>query len=84
VVINVSETMAFSPDKGQPLDNLPVFALPWIIYNCYGFFLVFEISNFRQINSMFRLDITFELNLKSNVWSWSSNTTQSKINVLRL
>jgi len=39
------------PVKGQRLDNLAVFSVPWRFCNCYGFFLVFEILNFRQINS---------------------------------
>jgi len=39
------------PVKGQWLDNLAVFSVPWRFCNCYGFFLVFEILNFRQINS---------------------------------
>ena len=32
-------------------DNLPFFSVPWCFCNCYGFFLVFEIPNFCQINS---------------------------------
>ena len=39
------------PVKGQRLDNLAFFSVPWRFCNCYGFFLVFEILNFRQINS---------------------------------
>ena len=39
------------PVKGQRLDNLAVFSVPWRFCNCYGFFLIFEILNFRQINS---------------------------------
>ena len=39
------------PVKGQRLDNLAVFSVPWRFCSCYGFFLVFEILNFRQINS---------------------------------
>ena len=39
------------PVKGQRLDNLAVFSVPWRFCNCYGFFVVFEILNFRQINS---------------------------------
>ena len=37
--------------QGQRLDNLAFFSVPWRFCNCYGFFLVFEIINFRQINS---------------------------------
>jgi len=37
--------------QGQRLDNLPDFSVLWRFCNCYGFFLVFEILNFRQINS---------------------------------
>ena len=40
-----------SPVKGQRLDKLPVFSVPWRFCNCYGFFLVFEILNIRQISS---------------------------------
>jgi len=40
-----------SPVKGLRLDNLAVFSVPWRFCNCYGFFPVFEILNFRQINS---------------------------------
>ena len=39
------------PVKGQRLDNLVVFSVPRRFCNCYDFFLVFEILNFRQINS---------------------------------
>jgi len=41
----------YRPVKGQRLDNLPVFMVPWRLCKCYGFFLVFEILNFRRINS---------------------------------
>jgi len=37
--------------KGKRLDNLLFFLVPWRFCNCYDFFLVFEILNFRQINS---------------------------------
>jgi len=58
------------PVKEQRLDNLAVFSVPRRFCNCYGFFLVFEILNFRQINSTqptqtrsqvlgFRREITF-------------------------
>jgi len=39
------------PVKGQRLDNLAVFFGFPAFCNCYGFFLVFDILNFRQINS---------------------------------
>jgi len=31
------------PAKGQRLESLPAFSVPWRFCNCYGFFLVFEI-----------------------------------------
>ena len=39
------------PVKGQRLNNLAFFSVPRRFCNCYDFFLVFEILNFRQINS---------------------------------
>jgi len=38
-------------NKLKWLDNLAVFSVPRRFWNCYCFFLVFEILNFRQINS---------------------------------
>jgi len=38
------------PVKGQRLDNLPFFSVPWRFCNCYGFFLVFEILNFQTFS----------------------------------
>jgi len=48
------------PVKGQRLDNLEVFSMPRRFCNCYGFFLVFEILNFRQINSTTHVTIAFK------------------------
>ena len=39
------------PVKGQRLHKRAVFSVPWRFCNCCDFFLVFEILNFRQINS---------------------------------
>jgi len=41
----------YPPAMGQLLENLPFCSMPWRFCNCYGFFLVFEILNFRQINA---------------------------------
>jgi len=55
--VNLAYYRPYPPVKEQRFDNLPFFSVPWRFCNCYGFFLVFEILNFRQ-NKLYSMQYT--------------------------